>query len=911
MPVPIPTGSVTFLFTDIEGSTQRWERHGDAMRSAVERHDAIVRRAIETNRGHTFKTVGDAFCAAFDDSADALAAAAAAQHELAKEGFADVGGLRIRIGVHSGQAVERNGDYFGPVVNRVARLMSIGHGGQVLISESVREQVSDRLPHDATLVDLGIRRLKDLTKPEHVWQLCGEGLATEFPPLGSLDELPNNLPLQATALLGRDEDLNALKRLIGEHRLVTITGAGGVGKTRVALQIAADLIERFADGVWFADISPITDPKLVASVVASALEINQASGQRVDELIAKRLKRKQVLLVIDNCEHLIDAVASLVGATLAAAPEVRILCTSRQALGITGESTYRLPSLSVPDADSALSAPDAMQYGSVAVFVDRAQHTGSGFALTDANAPIVADICRRLDGIPLAIELAAARVKILSIANLAQRLNQRFQILTGGSRTALPRQKTLAALIDWSFDLLVPDEQRLFMQLSVFAGGFSLDAAVSVCSINRDEIALLDLLMSLVDKSLVVADVHGERERFHLLESTRAYGQDKLKSMGDWESLTRRHAHSFCEFAQAADLRYATGSAFVWRANAEADLDNYRAALEWGITQGHDDVIGGTIAGLLGRLWRSGGLVAEGRYWIGFALKRIDENAHPSVAARLWRGFAHLSIAKAKVEAAERAVALYERVGDAKGLGWSLINLSFGLFQMGRIDEAAQSVEQARQSFQEAGDKLGLMSSVQQLASIADSRGDTATARRLNEEVIAGFRALGNETGGALALGNLGEIEFKEGHWSEAVRLAGEALAIHQRVKDQHNTTLCNLNLGVYRVALGDLDGARQAAMQALNLARELQGRSFVAIALQHLALIAALQGETQRASSLLGYVDALIEALGMERELTEQWGYDALMASLRRELSDVEIEKLAAEGAAWSEDQAVAAAAG
>lgn len=905
-PASLPTGTVTFLFTDIEGSTQRWEQHGDAMRAAVERHDEILRREIEAHRGYVFKTVGDAFCAAFDNAADALAAAIDAQREFARGEFSAVGGIHVRMGLHSGQAQERGSDYFGPEVNRVARLMSIGHGGQVLISGVVQEQVEHRIPADASLVDLGLRRLKDLTQPERVWQLNIAGLPSRFAPLDSLDARPNNLPVQLTALLGRERDLDDLKNLALKNRLVTITGSGGIGKTRVALQLGAELIDRFADGVWFADLSSIGDPELVGSAVGRALGIEQGQG-RLDELIPRRLQRKKLLLIIDNCEHLIAAVAALVDSIQRTAADVRIVATSRQPLGIAGEAAHRLPSLAVPDAVATPNAAEAMHYGAIAVFVDRAQHVDTRFSLTEENVAAVTDICRRLDGIPLAIELAAARVNVLPARNLAQRLDERFKLLTGGSRTALPRQKTLLALIDWSYDLLTPEEQQLFASLSVFAGGFDFDAMTSVCGGGGlDEIELLDLLSSLTDKSLVVADTGDAQERFRLLESTRAYASGKLAASGRRDRLARRHAEYFRAHALAADERWGKSSVIRWRTDVEKDLDNYRAALEWSLKQGNDELTGAHIAGMLGRFWRSSGLAAEGRNWISLALARVREDEHPDIALRLWRGYAHLVTADAKVEAAQHALVHAAAVGDARSTAWVQLSLAFGFFQTGRLEEAEATTNRALENFRKLGDKLGQASSLQQLGSIADLRGDTTAARSYIAQTLADFKAVGNEAGYALAIGNLGEIEFKEGNPAEAVRLATEALHLHEQGKDKHNVALYHLNLGVYRVAIGDIEGARGSARQSLVLARDLQSSAFAAIALQHLTLIAALKGQTERAGRLLGFVDAQFQALGMQRETTERWGYDKLMTALSQQTGDAKIAQLAAEGAVWTEDQAV-----
>ena len=439
-----------------------------------------------------------------------------------------------------------------------------------------------------------------------------------------------------TSFVGRDRDVAEVKELLSRYRLLTLVGAGGIGKTRLAARVGAELLDRYPDGVWFVDLAPINDAELVASVVAQALCMSQQQGRRVDESIPLWLERKQALLIFDNCEHVLEPVSALVNAILAAAQRVRTLATSRQALNIGGEVVHRLSSLAFPIEANDLNAREALGYGAIELFVDRATAADTRFEFTDNNAPVIADICKRLDGIALAIELAAARVTVLSIPNLARQLNTRFEILSSGSRTALPRQKTLTALIDWSHDLLKPQEQILFARLGVFAGGFDLDAATAVCGgEGLAESEMFALLASLIDKSLVVVDTSGETERFRLLESTAAYALEKLSAAGERERLAQRHAEYFRDQATAADERFGSGSTVAWVAAVELELDNYRAALEWALTQGNNAVLGGAIAGTLQRLWYNAGLGVEGRYWIELALPRIREAEQPAIAARL------------------------------------------------------------------------------------------------------------------------------------------------------------------------------------------------------------------------------------------------------------------------------------
>ena len=900
-----PTGTVTFLFSDIEGSTRRWEVRREAMGAALKRHDEHLRTAIESHSGHVFKTVGDAFCAAFARVSDAVAACIDAQRALSAGDFAAVDGLRVRCALHTGEAVERDGDYFGPALNRVARLMAIGHGGQILFSGVTRDLARDSLPDGTTLVDLGSHRLQDLTEPEHVWQLNVAGLPNEFPPLRSLDTLPNNLPIQRTSFVGRAHDVADVKELLERYRLLTLVGSGGVGKTRLAIQAGAELLERFPDGVWFVDFAPISDPELVASVVAQALGMTQQQGRRVDETIPQWLRRKKLLLIFDNCEHVLEPAAALADAILATAQDVRILATSRQGLNISGEAVHRLPSLPVPAEAAALKADEAVRYGAIALFVDRAKSADTRFTLTDDTAPIVAEICRRLDGIPLAIELAAARVKVLSIPHLAQRLNERFTILTGGSRTALPRQKTLTATIDWSYDLLTPQEQRLFVRLGVFAGGFGLGAATKVCGGDGvDEIDILDVLTSLTDKSLVVADTSGEQERYRLLESTAAYALEKLSASGERERMTRRHAEYFRDVVEAAFRE--RRNPLSWHPSVELDLDNYRAVLAWSLTQRNDNSLGGAIAAALSGFWWNAGLGAEERYWIEMALDRVNEAEQPQIVARLQVVGAKFLSNERAYETAQRAIRLCESVGDVRGAAGAKRALGFALMMMGRLDEASVVMAQALAAFRACGAEHDVAGTLSLQAGIEADRGDRRLGRELHAQSLAAFRALGDKFGEAIPLVNLGELEFSDGHPERARCYTNDALEILSHGKNALLLATAHGNRAAYCIALGDFSAARESALEALRFARQAQVERLITSAIQSFALIAAHGDDAQRAAQLCGYVDERNRRLRQERTAAGKAAYENLAAALREMLSEDEIKALATEGAAWPEDQAV-----
>ncbi len=452
----LPTGIVTFLFTDIEGSTRLWEDFPEAMRSALARHDALLQEAIEQHNGHVFKTVGDAFCAAFVSAQEALEAALEAQIALQNPQFtlAENRTLRVRMALHAGPAEERAGDYFGPTLNRIARLLATGHGGQVLLSQTVEALARNALPAGAGLKDLGRHRLKDLQQPEQVFQLLHPALPADFPKLKSLNPQQNNLPQQLTSFVGRETEIAAVERLLADARLLTLTGPGGAGKTRLALQVAAETVDQYPDGVWLVELAPLSDPALVPQEIASALDIREEAGRALAQTLVEQLSARQLLLVLDNCEHLVEACAQLADRLTRACPQLKILASSRERLGVAGEITYAVPSLSLPTCDPIPPLETLLQYEAVRLFVERASAVLPGFVPTPANAPALVQICRRLDGIPLAIELAAARVKVLPVEQIARRLDDRFRLLTGGSRTALPHHQTLRATIDWSYNLL-------------------------------------------------------------------------------------------------------------------------------------------------------------------------------------------------------------------------------------------------------------------------------------------------------------------------------------------------------------------------------------------------------------------------------------------------------------------------
>jgi predicted ATPase/class 3 adenylate cyclase len=582
----LPSGTLTFLFTDIEGSTRLWEENRVRMGKALERHDQILQHAVAESGGVVFATGGDGFAAAFLRAPDALAAAVAAQSRLQIEPWDPP--LAVRMAVHTGDVQERDGDYFGPPLNRCARLMAIGHGGQVLCSGVTASLVDGQLPEGTTLRGLGAHRLRDLSEPEQVFQLVHAALRSEFPPVRSLDTYPSNLPTQSTAFIGRDTEVIEVAKALSEGRVITLCGVGGVGKTRLALQVAGHVLPQFEDGAWLVELASVGAAEAVEDSVAAALGVQPSPGGSLEQTLVDYVRNKSLLLVLDNCEHLLNAVAGFVDRAVRSAPGLTVLATSREGLAVPGEHLITVPSLEVPDPDMAVQ--DVLTTESVRLFTQRAQEAQSQFELTAEVGDAVAAICRRLDGIPLAIELAAARVRVMTAVEILEHLDRRFKLLTAGRRTAVSRHQTLQSTLDWSYDLLDEPERLVFRRLSVFAGDFELGAAQAVASDEElDRFEVTELIFRLVEKSLLVAQPNRDFTRYRMLETIRDYAWERLLASGESEATGQRHSHHFLALAEELGPKLCTKEEMPARARIERDLDNFRAALRWAIDAGEAD----------------------------------------------------------------------------------------------------------------------------------------------------------------------------------------------------------------------------------------------------------------------------------------------------------------------------------
>jgi predicted ATPase/class 3 adenylate cyclase len=954
--VILPSGTVTFLFTDIEGSTRLWEKHPEAMKTALARHNSLLREKIELHGGYIFKTMGDSSCAAFCTAPAGLEASLAIQRTLLTETWGETP-IRVRVALHTGNVQERDGDYFGPPLNRVARLLSAGHGGQTLLSAATQELVCDQLAHGVRLRDLGERRLKDLDRAEHIYQLVVPDLPADYPPLTTMESFPHNLPLQLTSFVGREKEIAEVKRLLGTARLLTLTGPGGTGKTRLSLQVAADVLDRFPDGVWLVEFAPITNPALIPQTVASVLGVREEPGMPIIQTLISSLLPKLLLMVLDNCEHLIEDMAQFVQSLLHACPTLQVLTSSREILGIAGETSFRVPSLSVP----ALSTPGAgaidlqalTQYEAVRLFIERAQAIRSEFQLTNANAPSMVNVCQRLDGIPLAIELAAVRIKALSVEQISSRIDDRFRLLTGGIRTALPRHQTLRALIDWSYDLLSPTEQILLNRLAVFVGGWSLEAAEFVCNdleiLSADDV--LDVLTHLVDKSLVVMEEARGEARYRMLETIRQHARDKMLESGEAERLHERHLDYFLAFAQGMDGKLHGPAELEALEKLEGELDNLRLALDWSLGEGHIEK-GLNLAGTMWGFWEMQGYWQEGHTRVQSLLvnpaaavrnlarakgllvaadlvddtqagrvyleellplaRELGEAGSQSLALGLgalsWQIFAE--------EPARAEVMLEEGISLARKLNQPRITATLlrskGWFLLGKRDYSA-----SRQAFEEsldlslaAGDRRMAALSLRGAAGIRFIQYDFVTPIQQFEEVLQIFREIKDRPRTISTLTMLAEMERANGRYDMAKMYCIQADALSRELGIRNK--FVPFNLGSIALHEGDLNTARTHFAEALMLAQECHNHNNMAYAMLGYGGVLAVEKKAWQSVVLLSFHHAFFEA-GDRRYYTptDEIDYEHYLAIARVQLDEVTFQAAWAEGKAMTLEQAVAYAVG
>jgi len=808
-----PSGTVTFLFADIEGSTRLWEQYPDGMPAALTQHDELVRAAVESCGGHVVKTTGDGLFAVFSRADSAVAAGLTAQRSLTAATWGVPGRLRARMGVHTGYSEFLGDDYHGPAVNRAARLCAAGHGDQVLVSGATQALVGEGLPEGAELVDLGEHQLRDVARPMHVFQLVHPTLPAEFPPIRSLDEVPGNLPRQLTSFVGRADEVARLCALVVERSLVTLTGVGGVGKTRLATEVAAETAPAFPDGVWLCELAPVMDPTAVLETLAATLDVHAFPGRVLGDLLLEYLAPKRLLIVLDNCEHLLTAVADLVETIVQRCPRVAMLTTSREGLALPGERIVAVPALGLPDVDAGLEA--ISQTAAVRLFCDRAVAANAGFVLTAENSRAVAQLCRRLDGIPLAIELAAARVRSLPPEELVSRLDRRFKLLTRGSRARLERHQTLRNAIDWSYELLSEPERVALRRMSVFAGSFDLAAAEAVVSSEDiDSGEVVDLLAQLVDKSLLDVDPGAGRVRYRLLEIIRQYAQERLEASGEMAELRGRHLTHYVGLAEKAGPHLRGREQIAWASALAPETDNFRAALDWAVEatlpdQGLRLVIPVMVTGIPTG-WLSTNWADDARSIPGASTHELFPLAAAYAAmAAVFRGeFDRAAELVATAQAAQTALGtthlwVYAAAGslaffrgdmestrrhaetwaelarahnDAYEIAHALILLATAL--LGDPAEATGVAEEAVRAARQIGAASTLLYALL-VQGLALTEQDPERALRTLEEATEVATSVGDRSGAASARTNQGAIAMRRCDWRTALRAYAAGIEQH------------------------------------------------------------------------------------------------------------------------------------
>lgn len=951
--VDLPAGTITFLFSDIEGSTRLLDLIGERYAQVLADYRRLLHEAVQAHGGREVDTQGDASFVVFPRAKDALAAAVTTQRSVATHPWPDSVEVRVRMGLHTGEPLVADSGYVGMDVHRAARICAAGHGGQILLSETTHDLVQDDQPDGVTLRDLGEYRLKDLSRPQRLFQVLGVGLLTDSRPLNALQVRSHNLPAQLTSFVGREREIEQVKRFLATHRLVTLTGTGGAGKTRLAIEVASRLLSDFPDGIWFIELAALSDPALVPQTIAATLRVREQAGRPITQTLPEYLQQRHLLLILDSCEHLVDACAGLIDELLRDCQYLRVLATSREGLDVEGEVAYHVPSLSVPDPARPQSLDSLAQYEAIRLLVDRATSAAPSFTLTEHNARTVVQLCQRLDGMPLAIELAAARLKMLTVDQIAARLNDRFRLLTGGTRSKLPRHQTLQATMDWSYQLLSDDERRLLRRLSVFAGGFTLEAAEQVCAgdgIGRE--AVLNLLTQLVDKSLVLVERSEGEARYRLLETVRDYSTDKLRESEEEDAQRRRHRGWYLAFAKRGDPEIHGPEQKVWLDRFEIDHDNFRAALEWSCGQGDDD--GGLhLAGALGWFWYDRGYPSEGRGWLQRLLATTSSSSVRAKALNragmlawyqgdyeqagaLCEESMRLSRAAGNSQEAalslnilgstayqprgdyrrarglfEEALLLSRQVGDRWGTAFSLHNLGRVLWRQGEYDRASVLLEEGRNLFRELGDKLGIAWALHSLGLVARSAGDYASSTAYHTESLDLFLELGHKAHYAVAMNSLGVLARQQGDYARAVALSEESLNLFRELGDESGVGLALYSLGVAALRQGNVDRAAALFRESLSLRRELGDRRAIADGLEAVASVTAVRGQYEQAAHLYGAAEVLREQLGAPVPLSDLPDYDRVLADLRAALGEAGFAASWARGRAMTAEQATTLALG
>lgn len=924
-----PSGNVTFLFTDIEGSTKLSQDYPDTLQTALEKHHSILQKAIEENNGFVFEIVGDAFCCAFEDAAEAVKAAVEIQKNLSIEKWKDVV-IKIRTGIHSGVAEWNGKRYIGYItLARTARVMSSAYGEQILISNSTYELIKEKFDsvndRHITFRDLGERRLKDVIQPIRLYQIVSPGLREDFPPLKTLDARPNNLPVQLTSFIGREEEMEDVKYLLKHSRLLTLTGSGGAGKTRLALQVAADVIDDFTNGVWLAELASVFEPSLLYQTFLKVFGLNEEQSKTPENILCDFLRDKEILIIFDNCEQIVSPCAMLAEKLISKCPKLKIISTSREALNCYGENTHKVLSLKIPDPKEEFSTEQISQYEAVRLFIDRANAVDKNFKVNNENAPALAQICYQLDGIPLAIELAAARVKNLSVDKIYERLDDRFRLLTIGKRTALPRQQTLRAMVDWSYELLSEKEKLLWSRLSVFSDGWTIEAAEEVCSdenLLREEI--IDLLSQLADKSLIITV--NENKRYRMLETIRQYGDEKLFSSGKTEEIILKHLDYYTGFAVYARKNLEGPLQKQWIDKIEAETFNFQLALTSSIVRNRREK-GILIANNLSRYWEIRGYINEAVNWLEELLSTNELlPALDKALAIQWLGsfnwitgnleksqicyeesFAIFKQIESKTGIAtslnnlglvanasgefnkskvltEESYKYFLEIGNEQMIADCLINLGAVLINLKETDYAKYAFEESLKFYRKFGDIRGVAMSLSNLGSLEILKNDYVSARIYLEEGLSIQREISDKRGTASTLNSLGKILFYQNYFSKAEKYFEESIKFNLEIGDKKSAAGTMSSLGFLKYRKSEYNHSKRLHIESLKINQDINYKSGIANALIGIAEVLS-RNEPELAAQILGAADTYFQTDSDSIDTEIKNIFDKIISDLKEKL--------------------------